>query len=98
MIVKIKMITRTTTTIIIKIIFKESITGYQNALTNSNFKHKLKYSNHQSNQTKMKPAPTRKTIFFNPPYCQSVRTNITIFSANNRQTFERILQAKQNNK
>ena len=59
-----------------KEIFNESITGYQNALTNSNFKDKLIYSNHQNNQSKKKPARTRKTIYFNPPYCQSVRTNI----------------------
>ena len=26
--------------------FKESKTNYQNALTNSNFKHKFEYSNH----------------------------------------------------
>ena len=59
-----------------KEIFNESITGYQNALTNSNFKHKLKHSSHQNNQSKKKPTRTRKTIYFNPPYCQSVRTNI----------------------
>ena len=32
--------------------FKVSITKYQKALTNSNFKHKLKYLNHQNNQNK----------------------------------------------
>ena len=37
--------------------FKESITKYQNALTNSNLKHKLKYSNHQNSQKKK---PTRQ--------------------------------------
>ena len=57
-------------------IFKNSITGYQNALINSNFKHKLKYSNDQDNQNKKKPKRTRKIIYFNPPYCQSVKTNI----------------------
>ena len=43
-------------------IFKDSITRYQNALTTSNFKHKLKYTNDQDH--------------FNSPYCQSVKTNI----------------------
>ena len=40
--------------------FKESITGYQNGLTNSNFKHKLKYSNHRNNQNKKRPTRTKK--------------------------------------
>ena len=56
--------------------FKDSKTGYQNALTNFNFKHKLKYTNDQDTKNKKKPAHTRKTIYFNPPYCQSVKTNI----------------------
>ena len=55
-------------------IFNESITGYQNAKINSNFKHKLKHSS--NHQNKKKPTQTRKKIYFNPPYCQSVRTII----------------------
>ena len=65
-------------------IFKESITEYQNALTNSNFKDKLKYSNQQHNQNKKKTTRTRKRIYFNPPHCQSYRQS---FSATNRQKF-----------
>ena len=57
-------------------IFNDSITGFQNALANSNFKYKLKYTNDQDTQNKKKPTRTRKTIYFNPPYCKSVKTNI----------------------
>ena len=57
-------------------IFNDSITGFQNALANSNFKYKLKYTNDQDTQNKKKPTRTRKTIYFNRPFCQSFKTNI----------------------
>ena len=50
-------------------IFKDSITGYQNALTNSNFKHKLKYTIDKDMKNKKKLKRSRKTIYFNPPCC-----------------------------
>ena len=55
---------------------KESTTAYQNALTNSNFIHELKYTNDQDTQKKKKLAHTVKFIHLNPPYYQSVKTSI----------------------
>jgi len=46
---------------------------YQNALNKSNFKYQLKYN--PAPNTKTKPRK-RKCIYYNPPYCQSVQTNI----------------------
>ena len=57
-------------------IFKNSISAYQNALNDSNFKHKLKYSENKNPQTKKKANRPRKIIYFNPPFCQSLKTNI----------------------
>ena len=50
--------------------------SYQVALRQSNFKHKLKYENKTNPVDKKKRKQTRKIMFFNPPYCQSVKTNI----------------------
>jgi len=57
-------------------IFKNSISTYQNALNDSNFKHKLKYSENNNPLAKKKTNRPRKIIYFNPPFCQSVKTNI----------------------
>ena len=57
-------------------IFNNSITVYQKALDNANFKHKLKYTENKKTQTKKKTNRQRKIIYFNPPFCQSVKTNI----------------------
>ena len=57
-------------------IFKKFVPIYQNALNDSNFKHKLKYSENKNPQTKKKRNRPRKIIYFNPPFCQSVKTNL----------------------
>ena len=47
---------------------------YQNALNKSNFKYKLKYRetiNHNKKKTRK-----RKCLYYNPPFCKSVQTNI----------------------
>ena len=46
---------------------------YQNALNKSNFKYHLKYNPAANSKTKTRK---RKCIYFNPPFCQSVQTNI----------------------
>ena len=50
--------------------------SYQAALRQSNFKHELEYENKTNPVDKKKRIRTRKIIFFNPSYCQSVKTNI----------------------
>ena len=50
--------------------------SYQIALLQSNFKHKLEYENKTNPVDKKKRKRTRKIMYFNPPYCQSVKTNI----------------------
>ena len=57
-------------------IFNESVSIYQEALTKSNFKHKLKYTEDKNTKCKKTRNRKRKVIFFNPPFCQSVKTNI----------------------
>ena len=57
-------------------IFNNHVATYQNALNNANFKHKLKYTENVKTQTKKKTNRSRKIIYFNPPFCQSVKTNI----------------------
>ena len=62
-----------------KIIFKESIGLYQNALKTSGFIEKLEYSvkddeNHVEREEKKKRK--RKIIWFNPPFSKNVKTNI----------------------
>ena len=57
-------------------IFNNHVATYQNALNNANFKHKLKYTENVKTQTKKKTPRSRKIIYFNPPFCQSVKTNI----------------------
>ena len=54
-------------------LFNESVANYQDALNNSNFKHKLKYTDNNNDQYKKKPNRLRKVIYFNPPVCQSVK-------------------------
>ena len=50
--------------------------SYQIAVLKSNFKHKLEYENKTNPVDKKKRKRTRKIMYFNPPYCQSVKTNI----------------------
>ena len=57
-------------------IFDDAKPCYQNALSKSNFKHKLKYTNEAKLKEKKKRKRTRNVMFFNPPFCQSVKTNI----------------------
>ena len=52
-------------------IFDQNICTYQNALDKSNFKHKLTYKEYFNKRNR-----TRKIIYFNPPFCESVKTNI----------------------
>ena len=56
-------------------IFDQNAYTYQNALDKSNFKHKLTYKEDFSKQKK-KRNRTRKIVYFNPPFCESVKTNI----------------------
>ena len=56
-------------------IFDDAKPCYQNALSKSNFKHKLKYTNETKLNEKTKRKRTRNVMFFNPPFCQSVKTN-----------------------
>ena len=58
-----------------KNIFDQNAYTYQNALEKSNFKHKLTYKE-DFNKQKKKRNRTRKIIYFNPPFCESVKTNI----------------------
>ena len=52
--------------------------SYQAALKQTNFNHELKYENKSKTNYvgKKKRNRTKKVIFFNPPYCQSFKTNI----------------------
>ena len=58
-----------------KKVFDDNICAYQNALDKSNFKHKLMYKE-DVNKPKKKRNRSRKVIYFNPPFCESVKTNI----------------------
>ena len=55
--------------------FKESVDAYQEALNKGGYNHILKYSATPQSQTKSTNRK-RKIIWFNPPYSQSVETNI----------------------
>ena len=48
----------------------------QNALSDSNFKCMLKYSENKNSQIKRKSNQPSKIIYFNPSFCQSVKTNL----------------------
>ena len=61
-----------------KDIFDDNICTYQNALDKSNFKHKLAYTTDLNKQKKKRNRP-RKIIYFNPPFCESVKTNVENF-------------------
>ena len=58
-----------------KEIFEESVANYQQALNNSNFNYILKFSEKCNNEKKNRPRK-RKTIYYNPPFCLSVKTNL----------------------
>ena len=55
-------------------IFKDAAPTYQAALKESNFRHKLNYN--VPKKCNNKRNRKRKITYFNPPFCQSVRTNI----------------------
>ena len=59
-------------------IFDNAKHSYQTALRQSDFKHEIKYENKSKTNSvgNKKRKQTRKIMFFNPPYCQSVKTNI----------------------
>ena len=52
--------------------FTKSAPLYQKALEESGFSHQLKYISPQPNRRSRK----RNIIWFNPPYCKSVKTNV----------------------
>jgi hypothetical protein len=51
---------------------------YQRSITNSGYKHQLKYSNEEKtdNGTKNRKNRSRNIIWYNPPYSKNVETNI----------------------
>ena len=53
----------------------DNICTYQNALDKSNFENKLTYTE-DFNKQKNKKSILEKIIYFNPPFCESVNTNI----------------------
>ena len=55
-------------------ILKNSVGPYQDALDKAGHKYKLHYA--PSSETRNVRNRTRNIIWFNPPYCQSVKTNI----------------------
>ena len=55
-------------------IFKNAVPIYQAALHRSSFKHSLNYTNTPKPNTKRNRK--RNTIYFNPPFCQSIKNNI----------------------
>ena len=59
-------------------IFKQSIPIYEKALKDSGFNEKLVYNkeNTTSNEQNQKKKRKRKTIWFNPPYSSTVKTNV----------------------
>ena len=56
--------------------FNDNICTYQNALDKSNFKHKLTYTEDVNEQKKKNKNRSRKIIYFNPSFYQSVKTNV----------------------
>ena len=52
--------------------FDQCKSEYQNALKSSGFDHELKFEEPEKKRKQRR----RKCLFFNPPYCQSVRNNI----------------------
>ena len=66
-----------------KYIFDKSISIYQNTLYESGFKEDLKYTPSDTSLQKENDQGTsrRKTMWFNPPYSRSMKTNmVRIFS------------------
>ena len=60
-------------------VFNSIKTEYNEALTKSGFKYRLNYTDNRLTKppsTSNKRKRTRKIIFFNPPFCESVKTNI----------------------
>ena len=56
-----------------KSIFEDKLFTYQNALDKSNLKHKLTYT---EDFDKKKRKRSREIIYFSPPFCESVKTNV----------------------
>ena len=55
-------------------VFKSSILPYQEALNNAGHKYKLHYA--QPNPQRNNKNRSRNIIWYNPPFCRSVKTNI----------------------
>lgn len=70
-------------------IFDDAKPCYENALSKSNFKHKLKHTYEVKLKEKKKRKRTRNVMFFNPPFCQLVKTNIGKRFLEFRQTFQK---------
>ena len=58
-----------------KDIFDDAKPDYDRALEKSGFRHKLTYMEHDQSAKKTRTRK-RKCIFYNPPFCQSAKTNI----------------------
>ena len=56
-----------------KNIFDDNICTYQNAVDKSNFKHKLTYTSDFKNRKRNR---SRKVIYFNLPFCKSIKANV----------------------
>ena len=69
-----------------KNIFDNNICTYQNTLDKSSFKHKLTYTI-DFNKQKKKRNRLRKIIYFSPPFCESVKTNVGKIFFDNKQAF-----------
>ena len=59
-----------------KDIFETAVHPYQKAIEKSGYKEKLQYSKNSQNNSKKRKNRSRKIIWFNPPFNQSVATNI----------------------
>ena len=56
--------------------FNKAIPEYQKALSNSGYKHRLAYSEPDNSQKAKRSKKKRQIIWYNPPFCKSVTTNI----------------------
>ena len=60
-----------------KSLFDQAKNDYNNALKKSGYHQEIKYTElNTENQNKRKKNRNRKCIWFNPPFCKSVKTNI----------------------
>ena len=58
-------------------VFNKAAPEYNEALKHSGYDHTIKYANpNQTTQTNAKRNRPRTVIWFNPPYCESVKTKV----------------------